>query len=89
MKFYIGGLVAEGRGHDMSKMETFRVRPHTTRAGSDLCLRPEGVRTVLCNPRQTEVGLTRRTGLARGGQRTFVFWRHLLGGQYGMAEEFT
>jgi hypothetical protein len=34
----------------------------------------------LHHPRQTEGGLTRRT---------FVFWRHLPGGQYGMAEEFT
>jgi hypothetical protein len=25
-------------------------------------------------PRQTEGGLTRRTSLDRGGQRTFVFW---------------
>jgi hypothetical protein len=40
-------------------------------------------------PRQTEGGLTRWTSLDRGGQRTFVFWRHLRGGHYGMAEEFT
>jgi hypothetical protein len=26
-------------------------------------------------PPQTEGGLTRRTSLDRGGQRTFVFWR--------------
>jgi len=34
----------------------------------------------LHHPCQTEGGLTRRT---------FAFWRHLPGGQYGMAEEFT
>jgi hypothetical protein len=43
----------------------------------------------LHHPRQTEGGLTAWTSLDRGGQRTFVFWRHLPGGQYGMAEEFT
>jgi hypothetical protein len=41
------------------------------------------------HPCQTEGGLMRRNSLDRGGPQTFVFWRHLPGGQYGMAEEFT
>jgi len=40
---------------------------------------------ILHHLRQTDGGLTRRTTLDRGGQRTFVFW----GKQHGMAEEFT
>jgi hypothetical protein len=31
----------------------------------------------LHHPRQTERGLTRRTSLDRGGQRTFVFWKQI------------
>jgi hypothetical protein len=31
----------------------------------------------LHHPRQTEGGLTRRTSLDRGLQRTFVFWRQI------------
>jgi hypothetical protein len=71
------------------------VRPHRKRAaaaGSNLCPRREGFELYyvrLHHPRQIEGGLKRRTSLDRGRQRTFVFWRHLPGGQYGMAEEFT
>jgi len=72
----------EGRGHNMSKMATFRVRPHRTRAaaaGSDLCPQREVelYYVRLHHPHQTGGGLTWRTSRDRGGQQTFVFWRQI------------
>jgi len=73
-----------------------RVRPHRKRAaaaGSDLCPRREGVRTVICKIASSPSNRRRADASDQSRWRRAVdicvLETDLTGGQYGMAEEFT
>jgi len=73
-----------------------RVRPHRERAaaaGSDLCPRREGVRTVLCKTASSPSNRRRADAADQSRSRRAadicVLETDIPGGQYGMAEEFT
>jgi hypothetical protein len=86
----------DGSEWTISRPGSFKFQPHRKRAASadrDLCPRREGVQTVLCktasspsNRRRADVADQSRS---RRAADTCVLERDLLGGQYGMAEEFT
>jgi len=60
-----------------------KVRPHRKRAAAAAAICARGGKAFklhyvrLHHPHQREDGMTRRTSLDRGGQRTFVFWRQI------------